>query len=161
MTPPSVKIIRYLMKAPLLHLFLHVGHALDAELRERMETLGVQPRQARVLDLIDRVGDGASQADLARRLAISSPSLSVMLARMERDNLVLRAPSDGDARSVIVTLTPAGSESLAFARSVWRELETVLLSRLGPDAVEPARNMLKAVRDAFVTHSPDDIMEKP
>jgi DNA-binding MarR family transcriptional regulator len=53
-----------------------------------------------------RRSEEVSPSDLARRLDISSASVSVLLDRLERSGHVLRAPSPRDRRRVVVTATP-------------------------------------------------------
>ena len=149
------------MSPLLFHLFLHAGHALDSELQLRMARLGVSHRQARVLDAIERLEARATQADVSRRLGISAPSLSVMLARMERNGLLERLRTDEDSRAARLALTPCGVRGLEAARQVWVEVETRVRRALGESGVEPAREMLKSVRDLFDANSPDDIVERP
>ena len=67
---------------------------------------------------------------IAKECCILSPSLTGMLERMERDNLIRRARPAADQRKVIVSLTP---QSLALVKRIsplidaqYRELERKL-----------------------------------
>jgi DNA-binding MarR family transcriptional regulator len=51
-------------------------------------------------------GDGISQKELSRRVAIEGPTLTRALERMESEGLVRRKRDRGDARQVVVSLTP-------------------------------------------------------
>ncbi len=67
------------------------------------------PGQVMCLRLIS-VNDGVSQRDVARMLHVSPPTVSKMLATMERAGLVERRPDEADQRLTRVYLTEAGRE---------------------------------------------------
>ena len=50
-------------------------------------------------------GRASTQRDLARFAKIEQPPMAQMLARMERDGLIRRAPDPADGRSSRITLT--------------------------------------------------------
>ncbi len=56
---------------PYLHLLLHSADLLEEQLRLRLAKLNVTPRQARILDALDRMG-AASQADLSREFDLTA-----------------------------------------------------------------------------------------
>jgi MarR family transcriptional regulator for hemolysin len=65
-----------------------------------------------------RDGRAGSQRDLARFARIEQPPMAQMLARMERDGLIARAPDPADGRSRRITLTPAAQGRLPDAITV-------------------------------------------
>ena len=65
-----------------------------------------------------RDGRASTQRDLARFAKIEQPPMAQMLARMERDGLVQRAPDPADGRSSRITLTAAAEVRLPDAVSV-------------------------------------------
>jgi DNA-binding MarR family transcriptional regulator len=65
-----------------------------------------------------RDGRASTQRDLARFAKIEQPPMAQMLARMERDGLIKRAPNPVDGRSSRITLTAAAEERLPDAVSV-------------------------------------------
>ena len=62
-----------------------------------------------------RDGRASTQRDLARFARIEQPPMAQMLARMERDGLVRRAPDPADGRSHHITLTPVAEARLPDA----------------------------------------------
>jgi MarR family transcriptional regulator for hemolysin len=62
-----------------------------------------------------RDGRASTQRDLARFARIEQPPMAQMLARMERDGLIRRAPDPADGRSSRITLTPAAEARLPDA----------------------------------------------
>jgi MarR family transcriptional regulator, transcriptional regulator for hemolysin len=89
--------------------------ARDAD--ERLAKLGVTNAHVPVLRTLS---DGAarSQAELAAIAKIEQPTMAQMLARMERDALVRRAPNPADGRSTLYSLTPRALAKVGAVRDV-------------------------------------------
>ncbi len=65
-----------------------------------------------------REGRASTQRDLARFARIEQPPMAQMLARMERDGLIQRAPDPADGRSSRITLTELAEARLPDAIAV-------------------------------------------
>src|SRR5271154_4686249 len=65
-----------------------------------------------------REGRASTQRDLARFARIEQPPMAQMLARMERDGLIQRAPDPADGRSSRITLTEVARARLPDAIAV-------------------------------------------
>jgi DNA-binding MarR family transcriptional regulator len=65
-----------------------------------------------------RDGRASTQRDLARFAKIEQPPMAQMLARMERDGLIQRAPDPADGRSSRITLTEVAEARLPDAIAV-------------------------------------------
>jgi len=65
-----------------------------------------------------RDGRASTQRDLARFARIEQPPMAQMLARMERDGLIRRAPDPADGRSSRITLTEIAEARLPDAVDV-------------------------------------------
>jgi MarR family transcriptional regulator, transcriptional regulator for hemolysin len=63
-------------------------------------------------------GQASTQRDLARFAKIEQPPMAQMLARMERDGLIRRAPDPADGRSSRITLTEIAETRLPDAVGV-------------------------------------------
>ena len=61
---------------------------------------------------------GQPQRDLANFARIEQPSMAQMLARMERDGLISRAPDPADGRSSLISLTETAQTRLPEACAV-------------------------------------------
>ncbi len=62
-------------------------------------------------------GRASTQRDLARFAKVEQPPMAQMLARMERDGLIVRVPDPADGRSSRITLTPVAEARLPQAVS--------------------------------------------
>src|ERR1700761_2739894 len=68
-----------------------------------------------------RDGRASTQRDLARFARVEQPPMAQMLARMERDGLIRRAPDPADGRSSRITLTEVARARLPDAVGVLLE----------------------------------------
>jgi MarR family transcriptional regulator, transcriptional regulator for hemolysin len=60
-------------------------------------------------------GHASTQRDLARFAKIGQPPMAQMLARMERDGIILRAPDKDDRRSSRIVLTATAEAQMPAA----------------------------------------------
>jgi DNA-binding MarR family transcriptional regulator len=82
---------------------------------------GGAPALGALLRLADE--DGISQAELARRQRVESPSMCRMVDRLEREGLVSRERDLADRRVIRVRITPAGRTAAEAGREAVAELE--------------------------------------
>jgi len=83
----------------------------------RLKPLGFGVGHLQVLVAL-RDGRASTQRDLARFAKIEQPPMAQMLARMERDGLIQRAPDPADGRSSRITLTEGAEARLPDAIAV-------------------------------------------
>ena len=76
----------------------------------------VPPLQLSALVTVEEMGP-LRLSELARREAVSVPTMSRVLAALDEQRLVVRTPDPQDARGVLVTLSAEGVERLAVVRS--------------------------------------------
>lgn len=77
--------------------------------------------------------EGATQTQLAERLAVEQPTMANTLKRMERDGLIVRVPDPGDRRQARVHLTPRGRELEEVLTASARDTNAAALMGLGPE----------------------------
>ena len=83
----------------------------------RLKPLGLGVGHLPVLLALQK-GKASTQRDLARFARTEQPPMAQMLARMERDGLIRRAPDPSDGRSSRITLTPRAETLLPDAVAV-------------------------------------------
>jgi len=96
------------------------------------------------MQVVDRVAD-CRVVDIAVALSITVGGVSKLVDRIEHAGWCVRAPNPNDARSSVVTLTPAGRRVLEVAQG---SLGDELAARLGA-GVSPERlaSFASTVRD--------------
>lgn len=115
--------------------------------RLRLATNDLPPLQLSVLVTLEQHGP-LRLGEVARHEAVSPPTITRVLAALERRGLVDRATVPGDARSVRISLSAAGAASLASVRSERAALLGARLARLNAEqrhALEAAIPALEAL----------------
>ncbi|NTX17221.1 MarR family transcriptional regulator [Myxococcus sp. CA056] len=82
----------------------------------RLRPLGLGMSQLPVLTALED-GGTLSQKTLAERARVEQPTMAEMLARMERDGVVLREPNPEDKRASLTSLTPQARARLPEAKA--------------------------------------------
>jgi homoprotocatechuate degradation regulator HpaR len=140
-------------KPPFVHrnlprLLLQARETVMAYTRPSLREHGLSDQQWRVLRVL---GEHAEEADgietgrVAREAFLLGPSLTGVLARMERDGLIARARCAQDARRTVVRATEAGLAKVQAlsqtieAHYVWME------QQLGKDHLKALYDLLDGV----------------
>jgi DNA-binding MarR family transcriptional regulator len=113
-----------------------LGADLDARLLGlyRLAASGGDMSRAAASVLATLRDDGPKRiTDLAASERIAQPSATTLVARLERDGLVRRAPDAADARAVRVHLTDEGRERLGRLRAHRAAALDARLAALTPD----------------------------
>lgn len=108
----------------------------------RVKALGFNIGQLPVLYML-RDGAQMSQKDLAKFAKIEQPSMAQMLARMERDGLIRRAPDPADGRSSLISLTDAAIARLPAARQALEEGREAVLAGFSDDEVQTLVQLMR------------------
>lgn len=135
------------------HAHLHSGHLLEEQLRARLTGLGISPRQARVLDAMDRMGP-VSQVNLAKAFSLSAASMSTMTSRLIKAGLIERTKGPDSLRSHVLKLSEAGHEALATVYDAWADMDRLMLALLGKTKALQLAELTRELRDALGGHPP-------
>jgi DNA-binding MarR family transcriptional regulator len=100
--------------------------------RIRLATNDIPPLQLSALATLDQHGPLRS-GELAQREAVTAPTMTRVLAALAERGLVTRQADPKDARSVQVSLSPAGVEALSRIRSERTALLGARVARLSAD----------------------------
>lgn len=142
-------------KRPNFHLLLHSSDLVEQQLRIKLAPLGVKPRQARVLDALDRMG-AISQVELVKAFDITPASMSTMITRLVVAGFVTQKPSAKALRTNVVALSKRGRHVLNKVRVVWAEMDRVIEEAIGCEQAETLAQLTGALRDALGGSMPGD-----
>ncbi|MBW0090871.1 MarR family transcriptional regulator [Pseudonocardia sp. KRD-184] len=109
------------------HLRLAVGR-----LHRRIRIDGresIPPLQLSALVTVETAGP-LRLSELARREAVTAPTMSRVLSALDEQGLVVRAPDPQDARGVLITLSALGATKLNEVRTTRTALVARRLARL-------------------------------
>jgi MarR family transcriptional regulator, transcriptional regulator for hemolysin len=110
----------------------------------RLRPLGFGMSQMPVLHALE---DGAamSQKELAQRARVEQPTMAEMLARMERDGVVQRAPNPNDGRGSLTSLTRRSLVRLPKAKAELMDVERVATAGFSPEEKALLMTLLQRV----------------
>lgn len=109
---------------------------LGRKLRRELQALGLSPLDALLLGAVKQ-RDGVGVSELADLEAMSRPSMSAHVKRLEAAGWIARlAPDSQDKRRVGLTLTAAGGKALDAVRRRRNDWLAVRLSALSSDTRE-------------------------
>ncbi|MDN3903324.1 MarR family transcriptional regulator [Arthrobacter sp. YD2] len=92
---------------------------------------------------------GASTGEVADAVQASPAGMSGLLARMESAGLITRAPDPADARTIRLSLTPAGTEALGVVHGAINELNARINDGFTPEELETVARWLRHVSTAL------------
>lgn len=119
--------------------------AVAARLEPRLKAAGLSIGTFELLSAVHAAKGKAHQAELARRLGVTPPTLCEALRSAVRAGLVEQHDDPKDARVKRVSLTQAGTSALALTLAALDELEREVVAELGE---EEARTLAEGLRRA-------------
>lgn len=105
----------------------------------RLTEHGGHPGQTFCLKVLAE-DDGITQSDLAERLSVARPTVTVMLQKMEKAGLIERRSDEQDQRYTRIYLTKAGWE---LHEEMRRELDEMILDVVGPLSEKDQTELLR------------------
>jgi MarR family transcriptional regulator, temperature-dependent positive regulator of motility len=122
--------------SPVVQRFAALSTAFMDRFLSMLRSVSPDPRLSypryRVLSWVDASTE-VSVGQIATNLGIARSTASEMVARMERDGLVNKRADEGDARSVVIALTPLGQRLVKRRRKELSDAQRTLLSRMSPE----------------------------
>lgn len=111
-----------------------------------LDKLGLYPGQPPLLLSLGR-RDGQSQKDLSRIMHVKPATITVMLSRMEKADLVERRPDPDDQRISRVYLKDQGREVFKQLEATMREVEAECFANFSEEERIVLRRLLMQMRD--------------
>lgn len=127
------------------------GHLISrtARLMYRLTDAAFQPLglASAQLPVFGALKDGVAKTpkELAEMARIEQPTMTQLLARMERDGLVRRTPHPEDRRSTLISLTPKALRRLPQAREIMLEGNRTALKGFSAAETEMLCSLLRRV----------------
>jgi DNA-binding MarR family transcriptional regulator len=125
-----------------------VNHGLESTSRRMKAAMGVTGPERMVIRLVGR-DPAISAGELARILRVHPSTLTGLLKRLARRDLLLRAPDSTDARRALFTLTAKGAAVDRMRRGTVEAAVTGALESLRARDVRVAAAVLDAVAAAL------------
>ncbi len=104
-------------------------------LDERLKDLGVTQARWTTMFYLQQGGEGLTQRELAKLMAIENPTLVRLLDSLEQQDLIERRPCPKDRRARRLHLTPAGTSFMKVLNERAAELRDEMLDGLSDEAI--------------------------
>ncbi|MGA2393070.1 MAG: MarR family transcriptional regulator [Candidatus Lustribacter sp.] len=115
---------------------------LVAEANEEYGRYGLTIHGVRLL-IVTRQNPGIRVGELAEITCVEGSTLSHMLARLERDGLLVRERSNSDNRSVAISLTPRGSRVADAVGKISLAHQDMMLDGLSAVEIKQLRSLVE------------------
>jgi DNA-binding MarR family transcriptional regulator len=141
------------------HFLLHSAHLVEEGLRKRLTPLGVQPRQARILDAIGRMGE-TSQIRLAEEMSVTQASMSTMIVRLVELGFIAKRVDQDELRSNVLTMTRRGQKLLERIYLIWAETDREIAASIGAKNTKQLTDLTLQLRNALGGFTPGETIAK-
>ncbi len=92
---------------------------------KRMEDMELNPSQAGILFILNSQGH-LSQRELAQKIGITPPSMTVTLRKLEERGFIKKETDERDQRILRIRLSSAGEECIERLKSIMEDMEEIL-----------------------------------
>lgn len=132
----------------IMHQLLHLS---KYQAMKRMEDVGLKPSQAGVLFVLNCEGR-LSQRELAEKIGITPPSMTVALRKLEDQGYIVKEPDKEDQRIIRILLSDKGKECIEELKEIMDSMEELLFQGISPEEkmffrrliLEMRKNLLKS-----------------
>ena len=126
---------------------LRARETVMGPIREMLAQSGISEQKWRVLRVLDEAGP-VEQTAIAEAACLLLPSLTRILAAMEKDGYLARRQDEHDRRKSIVELTGAGRALIAQHAEQSNAIMTRLEQRFGEKKVAELLDLLDELRES-------------
>lgn len=146
----------------------HTLHRLDRQMhrmdhRSEHEKGGLHHGQARLL-LLAFQNDGASQGDLAFKLDVRPSSMTEMLTKLLKNNLIMRKQDERDQRVMHIYLTEEGKKEAIKITETENEYAKTFFQALTEDEQEQLFNLTQKLclsLESYENQEDEDFCDGP
>ena len=103
--------------------------------------------------------DGVTQLEIAKRVGIKPPTVSIALAKMESEGYVLRTHLKGDLRKSVVTLTDKGRAVVDDMLGVFFDCDKSIAKVLTDEELATLKNLLIVVKERIYKEKEENCKE--
>jgi DNA-binding MarR family transcriptional regulator len=128
------------------YLLNRAGARIAAAFNAEMRQIGASLQVWRVLAAL-REKDGRRMGDLSKTTSIEVSTLTRLVDNMEKDGLVTRRRESGDARAILLHVTPSGRRLTQRIVPIAQRYETVALKGFTAGEAEVLRKALRRLYD--------------
>lgn len=109
----------------ILNTILHSSELMEEDLRQETELKQLTSRQLTCIECINEMKN-PSLSELAEKMKIAKPSISVMIDRLEKNEFIYKVISDSDRRSAHIHLTDKGQKAAMLHNEIHAKIAELL-----------------------------------
>ena len=137
------------MKLPLGYRINEISKLFREVVRKKANNLGINSTYTFILQILERNPNGITQVEIANKVCLKAPTISLTLNQMEQEELICREKSDEDSRKMLVKLTKKGLALNNQLCNVYHEAEELLMNSLTSDETDNFINYLEKMKNAM------------
>ncbi len=127
------------------------GHLMRNQMltaQRRLEDEGLCRAQPGIVHVLSCC-EGLTQVELANKMCVSPATISAMLKRMERDEVIERRRSEADQRVTHVYLTEKGRNQAEIVNQIFKELNVKCFGNFTKEELEQTRAIFSKLISNF------------
>lgn len=129
------------------YLIMDLSKQLKYQLRESLQASQLTPQQWAVLQQLN-YQPGATAVEIGQRLGMDKPTLSGILVRMEKKELLTKTRSSADRRSYQLYLTDKGQSSFQSAKAISDQVLVTFCQPLTSQEQQQLQDILKKLEQS-------------
>lgn len=141
------------------HALLHSSDILEKRLATLLSPVGITPRQARILNVLHRVGP-VSQTTLTEQFDVTSGSMSTMIDRLLKLGMIARRKNPEDLRGDLISISARGTAVLGDVRDVWQDIDDLIEEKLGAEKAAQLTALTRTLKHALGGRAPVDSLSR-
>ena len=114
----------------------YLSKLFKCAIKEESLKHGINPTYANIVMILSKHPEGLPQNDIAEKLLLAAPTVSLTLKQMESANYINRDTSKEDNRKVIVKLTSEGYKLDEEIRECFRIIESKMINNINQKDLE-------------------------
>ena len=127
----------------ILHRLIHMS---KYQAFKRLDDFDLKPSQAGILFVLSCNGK-LSQRELAEKIGITPPAMTVALRKMENRGYIKKEPDEKDQRIIRILLTEKGEDCVEDIRAVVDKMEAVLYRNMTQEEKMLLRRLLLQMQE--------------
>jgi DNA-binding MarR family transcriptional regulator len=136
----------------LLLAMLLVQNSLERRSEAFFQPFGLTASKFNILNLLSMKNGQMDQSELVDELLVGKSSISIVLNRMVRDNLIKREPHPKDRRQVVLVITKKGHEIWSKAAPDYEANVREVFGKVPPSHRNQFLQDLKKLHEAISEH---------
>ncbi|MFV0361618.1 MAG: MarR family winged helix-turn-helix transcriptional regulator [Suipraeoptans sp.] len=125
-----------------------LSHMCNKEMFKRLKNIGLKPGQAGILFCLIKTGP-LTQKQLAKRMFITAPSVTVTIQKLEDEDLVIKEVDKIDRRKIIVSITEKGKTLIKRGMGSSGEIDKLICTDMSEEERIQFKELLQKAFDTM------------